>query len=77
MVLGEATALVCCGLAVGLGLAFFAARATTTLLFEVAPNDPTTLGAAVALLALVAAFAAYAPTRRAVKVDVVSVLKSD
>ena len=76
-VLGEAAALVSCGLAVGLGLVFFATRATTTLLFEVAPNDPTTIAAAVALLALVAAFATFAPARRAIKLDVVTVLKSD
>jgi len=44
-------------------------RAMQSLLFNVSPFDPLTLGAAAALLVLVALVACYLPARRAAQVD--------
>ena len=46
------------------------------LLFEVQPMDPVIIGGATVVLIAAAALAAYAPMRRAVRADVVTVLRS-
>ena len=61
------------GLVAGLGLA----RTMKSVLYGVAVNDPTTLAAAVALLAAVACLASYGPTRRATRVDALTALRSE
>ena len=57
------------GLAIGLIAAMSAARAASTVLFNVSPTDPETLVVATAVLTLVAAAAAWIPARRATRVD--------
>jgi ABC-type antimicrobial peptide transport system permease subunit len=45
--------------------------------FQVAPNDPLTLGIVVAALALVAIVAGLIPARRALAVDAVTSLRAE
>jgi ABC-type antimicrobial peptide transport system permease subunit len=68
---------------VGLGtvLGIVAALATTplleSLLYEVAPQDPTTIGAVVLLFAVVGAVASYVPARRASAIDPLEALRQE
>jgi putative ABC transport system permease protein len=57
------------GVAVGLAAAVAFTRVLRSLLFEVTPTDPVTLGAVACLLLVVALAAALVPARRATKVD--------
>ncbi|MEJ2312404.1 MAG: ABC transporter permease [Gemmatimonadales bacterium] len=57
------------GLALGAAGALAASRALTSLLFEISPTDPMTLGVVATLLAGTALFACYWPARRATRVD--------
>jgi len=57
------------GLGLGLVAAFALTRLMSSMLFGVKPSDPLTLGAAAALLAIVAFAACYIPARRATRVD--------
>jgi putative ABC transport system permease protein len=65
------------GVAAGLAGSFACARAVRGLLFEVSPNDPISLVAAVIVLVLLAAFAAWIPSYRAARVDPVIALRSE
>jgi predicted permease len=68
-----------CGLGIGVGLVLVAggARSIRTLLFEVAPTDPLTLGATIALLVGFALLACWIPARRAARVNPAEALRSD
>ena len=68
-VLGRTCVVVAIGLAAGLLGAFAATRLLRSLLFEISPGDPATVGTASALLLAVALFAAWLPARRAARVD--------
>jgi predicted permease len=57
------------GVAVGLGAAFGAVRLLSSLLYGVAPTDPTTFVEAAAILGTVTLLACYLPARRAMRVD--------
>ena len=63
------------GVAAGVACSLGAARIAKGLLFGVAPYDPWSLLAAVSVLALTAAVAALAPSRRAARVDPTVALK--
>jgi putative ABC transport system permease protein len=63
------------GLVVGLIATMFLTRALKGFLYEIEPNDPATLLAAMGILVLVAAGACLAPALRATAVDPVVVLK--
>jgi putative ABC transport system permease protein len=65
------------GLIVGAGGSLAAARLVRGLLFEVTPADPGSLSLAVIVLAGVAALAAWAPARRAARVDPIVALRHD
>jgi len=69
LVLREVLILLGTGLAVGVPLAYVLSRYVSAQLFGVTPGDVWTCGAAVAILALVAAFSALAPARRASAID--------
>jgi predicted permease len=69
MVLREALSLVVAGAAIGLPLAFLAARTMGTLLYNVRPADPWSFAAGAAILLAVAAVAAYLPARRASRIE--------
>jgi len=57
------------GLVVGLGMAFGAAHLLSSLLYGVAPTDPTTFVAVALVLCVVTVLACYLPARRAMRVD--------
>jgi putative ABC transport system permease protein len=63
------------GIAIGLLAAFATTRVLQSLLFGVSPTDPVTLGGVTVVLVMLGALAAYAPARRATKVDPVEVLR--
>jgi len=69
LVLREGLLLGGLGVAVGLAAAVASTRVLRSLLFEVTPTDPVTLGAVAGLLLAVALSATLWPARRATKVD--------
>jgi len=69
LVLREGLLLGGLGVAVGLAAALACTRVLRSLLFEVTPTDPLTLGAVACLLLAVAVAATLWPARRATKVD--------
>jgi predicted permease len=69
MVMGESAILVGVGLVAGAVLAIYGARQARTLLFDLEPGDPATLGMSIAALAAVAIMASYVPAYRASRVD--------
>ena len=77
LIVREALLLVLVGGAVGLPLAFLAARAVGGLLYGTAPSDPVAYGTAVGVLVVVSAFAAYMPARRASRLDPMVALRTE
>jgi putative ABC transport system permease protein len=65
------------GLVIGTTTALIAARAIQTLLFDVAPNDPTTLIGVAMLLAAASIAASFLPATRASRTDPAQVLRND
>jgi len=77
LVLGEAILLVGVGLAAGLLIALWAGRAAAALLFGLAPRDPGSLLAAMALLTFIALAASYGPARRAAAIEPMAALREE
>jgi len=77
MILGQGLVLAAIGLALGLAIAFAAARLLTTMLFQVKPNDPLVYVAVALLLAMVALLASYTPAKRASKIDPMTALRCE
>jgi len=69
MVLGEVFVLASTGLGVGLALSVAGSRYVKSLLYGVAPNDPAAIGMAVSALLACGLIAAFAPARRASRID--------
>jgi putative ABC transport system permease protein len=65
------------GLCLGVPAAIAVIRTARTLLFGLAPYDPTTLSAAVVSLMCVSLAASYVPARRAARVAPMSILKDE
>jgi len=65
------------GIALGLGVAYFAGPYVQDLLYEVSPRDPWVLGAVASTLLAVGAASAVVPGLRATRVDPMTALKSD
>jgi ABC-type antimicrobial peptide transport system permease subunit len=76
-VLGRALGVTAVGAVVGVAGALASSRLFTSLLFEVSPTDPVTLGGVCVLLVGVGGAAAYLPARRATKVDPARSLRAD
>jgi putative ABC transport system permease protein len=77
MVARQTLMLVLAGIAVGLPLAYLAARLASGMLFELAPVDPATISAATVLLVAVAVCAGLIPARRAARVDPIVALRNE
>jgi predicted permease len=77
MVFRESLMLIVIGLAVGLPATMAASQLVGTLLFEVSPNDPATVTAAMSLLLFVGAWAGYLPAWRASRVDPLTALRQE
>jgi putative ABC transport system permease protein len=69
MVIGSGLQLAMVGIAAGVLVALGATRSLTTLLYQVAPNDPLTFVAVPILFLAVAIAACYLPARRGMRVD--------
>jgi predicted permease len=77
LVVRHGLALAVAGLALGLVIAAFATRLMSTLLFNVAPNDPLTLIGVSLILATTSLLAAWLPARRAARVDPAIALRAE
>lgn len=77
VVVRRTLALVIPGLLIGLIGALAVTRVLQTSLFEVTPTDPATLVAVSGTLLLVALIAGLAPTRRAMRIDPMTALRSE
>ena len=77
VVVRRTLALVVPGLALGLIGALAVTRVLQKSLFEVTPTDPATLVAVSGVLLLVALIAGLAPTRRAMRIDPMTALRSE
>jgi predicted permease len=77
MALGEGMRIVVIGLAAGLVGAAIMTRFFQSMLFGVAPTDPTTFVLVSAILAGVAFFACYVPAKRATRVDPLAALREE
>lgn len=76
LVVWESARLAALGIAIGLAGAVAATRVMQSLLFDVSPTDPLTLGAVAAVLLAVAVGASWVPARRASRVDPVDTLRA-
>ncbi len=77
MLMGGGLKLVAVGSAIGLAIAFAAARLLAGLLFNVSALDPVTFLLVPLVLGAAAMFAAYIPARRASRVDPASALRTE
>lgn len=77
LVLKQAAVPLVMGLLIGLLAALALTRQLESLLYEIQPNDPVTIAAAVGILLLVGLAAAYGPARRAARVDPVVALRAE
>jgi putative ABC transport system permease protein len=76
-VLRRAFGITLSGAVVGLVGVIVMSRLFVSLLFEVSPVDPISLGGSSGLLIVVALLAAYLPARRATKIDPVEALRAE
>lgn len=76
-IVGQTLGLVAIGCAIGLFAAYGAGRGLSALLVDVSPNDPTALGGAMVLLAVIAVGASVVPVRRALSVDPTDTLRAE
>jgi predicted permease len=77
MMMREAMALLAIGVALGAATSLVVSRSAATLLFGLTPRDPVMLGAACALLSIVAGIASFLPARGASTVDPLTALRQD
>ena len=77
LVVREAMAQTAAGMAAGVVIVALTSRAIRSMLFDVRPNDPATIAAAVGILLLVCLIAASLPARRASKLDPVDALREE
>jgi predicted permease len=77
LVMGRSVGAAAAGVAIGVALALVLGRLVEPLLFETSPHDPSVFLAVTATLLTFAVLASVAPTRRAVRVDPVTALRSE
>jgi predicted permease len=76
-ILRHAAALACVGIAVGLALSMLLVHLVTSMLVDVRPIDPLSMGAAAALLLLTALAASSAPAWKATHVNPIEALRAE
>jgi putative ABC transport system permease protein len=69
LVLGEGARLALAGVGTGIALSVALRRVLSSLFFGISATDPITFAGVAVLLAAVALFASYIPTRRAMRLD--------
>jgi putative ABC transport system permease protein len=69
LVIKKGLTLIVIGMVIGIAGALALTRVLRSLLYDVAPTDPVTLGAVCLLLMAVGLVACYIPARRAMKID--------
>jgi putative ABC transport system permease protein len=74
MIVGRGLAITAIGLVIGLAASIPLSRAIQSMLFEVRPLDPLTIGLVAFGLVLVAALASYLPARRALRIEPMTAL---
>jgi predicted permease len=77
LVMAEGAVIVAAGVGAGLVTAGLATTFLESLLFEVAPRDPTSLGAAAAVSLAVGVLSAYVPARRSSRIDPLIALRQE
>jgi predicted permease len=77
LVLAQVFGVVVVGVIAGLAGALTASRLLRSMLFQVSPTDPLTLGGVCVLLLAVATVAGYLPARRAARIDPVEALRAE
>jgi putative ABC transport system permease protein len=77
LVLANAMRYVVAGIIVGAAVAFMAAQALTTLLFEMTPRDPRVFAAVASFLLVAAAAAALPPALRAARLDPATTIRAE
>ena len=77
MIFGEGVRMALFGVVPGVIVAYYAARAMSSLLFGVRPADPLTLGVVAAICFLTTIAACVAPALRAVRIEPITALRSD
>jgi putative ABC transport system permease protein len=77
LILRQAALLLTAGLIIGIGLALWAGRAASALLFGLKPSDLATFLFAMCLLAVVALAASYGPAWRAARLEPMNALREE
>lgn len=75
LMLSRVTVLVAVGVVAGVGVSLWLSTFIASLLFGLAPRDPSTMTSGVALLAVIACFAGWLPAYRASRIDPAEVLR--
>jgi ABC-type antimicrobial peptide transport system permease subunit len=75
MVMKEVVAIIGLGFAIGLPAAWLSSKLVASLLYGIQPDDPVSIGAAMAVLAGIALLAGYIPAARASRVDPLRALR--
>jgi putative ABC transport system permease protein len=76
-VVGEAVIIAGIGLAAGVAGALAVTRLMASMLFEISPADPASFAVTIVVLGSTAIAAAYAPARRAMRVDPMVTLRAE
>jgi putative ABC transport system permease protein len=77
LILGRALVISVVGVVLGVALAIPSMRLLSSLLYDVAPNDPLVLGTLATALFAVGIIASYLPARRATQVDPLTTLRAE
>jgi ABC-type antimicrobial peptide transport system permease subunit len=77
LILRDTARMAAAGLAIGVVLSLAATRLETTVLFGVRPLDASSIAAALCVLSLAAAAAAWMPARRAASIEPMQALRSE